>query len=89
MHNLSHFAHIYRAQGGDVEVLIGTWPKGHFIGNGSDEVEPDELNSQSLFRKKVHRVIMHPKYTTNVLGKWRGKYIFISHKSFYIFCILS
>ncbi|CAG7815027.1 unnamed protein product [Allacma fusca] len=47
-----------------VEVLIGTWPRAHFL---TPMVEPDELNLKMLIRKKVHRVILHPQYSKDHL----------------------
>ncbi|ODM99282.1 Serine proteinase stubble [Orchesella cincta] len=41
-----------------VDVLIGTWPNAHF----PNMTNPDEANSSPVFRKRVHRVIIHPKY---------------------------
>lgn len=51
-------------------MVVGTWPKGHLEEspkNGSTE-EITGLNLQQLIRKKVHRVIVHPKYVPNILG---------------------
>lgn len=41
-----------------VEVLIGTWPNAHYPNMSN----PDEMVLNRVFRKKVHRVIIHPKY---------------------------
>jgi len=60
-------------------VLIGTWPRAHLDEEErnvttDEEASPffDGPNSRELIRKKVHRVIVHPKYSGNVLGKKAG-----------------
>jgi hypothetical protein len=56
---------------GEIEVLIGSYPKAHFQNPFYDEDELDyQLDTTKLFRKRVRRVILNPKYTTNVLGKY-------------------
>ena len=47
------------SQADQVEVLIGTWPNAHY----PNMTSPDqEIVKNRVFRKKVHRVIIHPKY---------------------------
>lgn len=46
-----------------VEVLIGSWPYGHISS------KDDGLNTTTLVRKSVVRVILHPHYQDGQLGK--------------------
>jgi len=52
-----------------VEVLIGTWPNAHLnpMSSSANGDETDRLNVTKLVRKKVHRVILHPKYLDGFL----------------------
>ena len=53
-----------RAVASEVEVLIGTWPRAHL-----NFTEVDELNTLTALRRKVRRVILHPKYASVGIGK--------------------